>query len=86
MIEFIDKTPDVNGTKINRHNLMAAQGFIGMTTVFNDDGSITETNAEGQTRKTYFQDDGSIVQIFQGQKQIVKLITFPNGNVKEVIK
>lgn len=86
MIEFIDKTPEKSGTKINRKNLMAAQGFIGMTTVFNADGSITETNSEGQTRQTYFQADGSIVQVFRGEKQMVKLITFRDGNVTEVIK
>ena len=57
MIEFIDKTSQKAGTKINRANLMAIQGFVSKTTVFNDDGSITETNANGETLTTVFNDD-----------------------------
>ena len=42
MIEFIDKTTARNGTRINRATLMAMQGFMAETTVFNADGSIEE--------------------------------------------
>ena len=63
MIEFIDKTSTVSGTPINRVNLMAIQGFIAKTTVFNTDGSITETfvGSKTITMTTTFNDDGSII-------------------------
>ena len=32
MVEFVDKTSEQLGTPINRDNMMAIQGFIGMTT------------------------------------------------------
>lgn len=78
MKEFIDKTPENNGTPINRESMMALQGFIGKTTIFNDDGSITETNADGHTKTTKFNDDGSITETFVGEKTITKRITFNN--------
>lgn len=86
MVDFIDKTTVQDGTPINRHNLMAVQGFIGNTTVFNADGSITETNADGQTKKTTFNSDGSITEIFTGDKTITKKTTFTNTQVIEVIE
>lgn len=43
MVEFIDKTATVTGTKINRAALMGVQGFVANTVTFNSDGSITET-------------------------------------------
>lgn len=63
MIEFIDKTSETSGTLINRSALMAIQGFIGMTTVFNSDGSITETNSRGEIKTTIFNSDGSITEV-----------------------
>ena len=45
--EFIDKTSGQDGTDINRAALMAIQGFETRSTVFNADGSFTETNALG---------------------------------------
>lgn len=86
MIEFIDKTSSVAGTPINRANLMAMQGFIARTTVFNADGSITETNGNGETLTTRFNDDGSITETFVGKKTLVKTITFgADGTITEVI-
>ena len=76
MIEFIDKTSTVSGTPINRANLMAIQGFIAKTTVFNADGSITETNGNGETLTTTFNTDGSITETFVGSKTITKTTTF----------
>lgn len=76
MVEFIDKTSTENGTKINRRNLMAIQGFIGMQTVFNADGSIVETNADGHTKTTVFNNDGSITETFIGEKTIIKTTRF----------
>ena len=76
MIEFIDKTSTVSGTPINRVNLMAIQGFIAKTTVFNAGGSITETNGNGETLTTTFNTDGSITETFVGSKTITMTTTF----------
>lgn len=86
MIEFIDKTTTQNGTPINRANLMAMQGFMAKTTVFNADGSIVETDAKGHTLTTVFNADGSITETFKGTKTIVKNITFnADGSITEVL-
>ena len=55
---------------------MAIQGFIAQTTVFNADGSITETNSKGQTKTTSFEDDGTVKEVFVGEKTITKTIYF----------
>ena len=74
------------GTPINRTSLMAVQGFIGKTTVFNDDGSITEINDKDETLTTTFNDDGSITETFVGEKTITKTTLFNNdGTITEVI-
>lgn len=86
MIEFIDKTTTVSGTPINRANLMAIQGFQAQTTVFNTDGSITQTNAANQTLKTTFGTDGSITETFTGDKTITKKTTVnSDGSITEVL-
>lgn len=86
MIDFVDKTSEADGTPINRRNLMAVQGFEAKKTVFNSDGSITETNSDGQTLKTVFNDDGSISETFTGDKIINKITLFNgDGSISEVI-
>ena len=86
MIEFIDKTSTQSGTPINRANLMAMQGFVANTTVFNADGSITETNSKGEKLTTTFNADGSITEKFVGSKTITKKTTFnSDGSISEVI-
>lgn len=85
MIEFIDKTSQRAGTPINRANLMALQGFMAKTTVFNNDGSIVETNANGETLTTVFNDDGSITETFVGKQTITKTTTFTDNGVVEVL-
>ena len=85
LIEFIDKTTEQNGTPINRENLMAMQGFIANNTVFNADGSITETNGKGEVLTTVFNDDGSITETFVGGKTITKTIVFSGNTISEVI-
>lgn len=84
MIDFIDKTSEQNGTPINRENLMALQGFQAQTTTFNKDGSITQTNGYGHTLTTWI-DDGSIMQVFKGEKTITKKITKQVNTITEVI-
>ena len=85
MIEFIDETSENLGTDINRKNMMAAQGFIGMTTEKQTDGSILQTNAEGQTLLTVKNADGSFTQTFTGDKVITKIITKSGNTITEVI-
>lgn len=76
----------VDGTPINRENMMALQGFQAKTTVFNADGSITETNAKDETLTTTFNADGSITETFVGEKTITKTTTFnADGSISEVI-
>ena len=75
----------VEGTPINRENMMAIQGFVGMTTEKQADGSILQTNAEGQTLLTVKNADGSITQTFSGEKVITKTITRENGKIVEVV-
>ena len=86
MIEFVDKTSTTAGTKYSRANMMALQGFIAKTTVFNADGSITETNGKGETLTTVFNNDGSITETFVGEKTLVKTTRFDSdGTISEVV-
>lgn len=85
MIEFIDKTSEQNGTPVNRENLMALQGFVGMTTEKQADGSILQTNTDGHTLLTVKNADGSITQTFTGEKVITKTIKKQNGKIVEVV-
>lgn len=85
LIEFIDKTTEQSGTPISRENLMAMQGFISNNTVFNADGSITETNGKGEVLTTVFNNDGSITETFVGGKTITKKIVFSGNTISEVI-
>ena len=84
-IEMADE-PSEEGTKLNRDAFMALQGFEAKTTTFNEDGSITETNADGDTLTTTFNEDGSITETFAGKKGITKTTTFnEDGSISEVI-
>ncbi len=86
MIEFIDKSSIEDGTPLNRKNMMGLQGFDNTTIRFNDDGSIVETNSNGQTTTTTFNSDGSITVVFRGEKVITKTTTFNNdGSISEVL-
>lgn len=85
MIEIIDKSAETNGTPINRKTLMAMQGFIG-NIVSVGDKQIIETNTDGNRLITTFNDDGSIVETFVGQKTITKTTTFgADGSISEVV-
>ena len=74
------------GTPINRSNLMALQGFVGVTITFNSDGSITEKNNKNETLTTTFNSNGSITEKFVGSKTITKTTTFnSNGTISVTI-
>lgn len=86
MKEFIDKTSEQSGTFINREAMMAIQGFESIKTVFNLDGSVTETNSDGHTLTITFNEDGSITETFVGEKTITKTTIFnEDGSISEVI-
>lgn len=86
MIDFIDKTGEQSGTPLNRKNMMSLQGFETITTTFNIDGSIDQENELGQKKTTIFNTDGTIIEMFVGEKTITKTTTFKNdGTVEEVI-
>ena len=86
MKEFIDKTAEQDGTPINRSSLMALQGFIGTSIVFQDENTIIETNSDGHTKTTRLNSDGSITETFVGEKIITKVTIFNNdGSISEVI-
>ena len=52
-VEMADN-PTVIGTPLNREAFMALQGFEAFHVTFNDDGSITETNALNEPLDTVF--------------------------------
>lgn len=84
-ITFADNA-SVLGTPINRANLMAIQGFVASTTVFNTNGTILETNSAGHTLLTTFNTDGSITEKFTGDKVITRTTKFnTNGSISITI-
>ena len=84
-INFADNA-SVLGTPINRSNLMAIQGFVASTTVFNSNGTILETNSAGHTLLTTFNTDGTITEKFTGDKVITRKTTFnTNGSISITI-
>ena len=87
MIEWIDETEERLGTEANRKNFMAMQGFIDNEIEFDEEtNTITETNSDGQTKTTTFNEDGSITETFVGEKTIVKTTIFnEDGSITEVI-
>lgn len=76
-VEMADD-PVVEGTPLNRESFMALQGFADANTTFNEDGSITETNGNGDVLLTEFNDDGSITETFTstGGLSVKKTTTF----------
>ena len=84
--EFIDKSSGKSGTKINRKNLLAIQGFVASNTKFNSDGSITETNSDGEVLTTRFNNDGSVTETLVGEKTITKTTKFnSDGSISVTI-
>lgn len=85
-VEYPDGWQD--GTALNRQNLMAMQGFGNVETVFNQDGSISETFQDGSTKKTVFNADGSISETFTAGTQVmIKTTSFnDDGSITEGIQ
>ena len=89
MVNWIDHIDnEVEGTPVNRKNLMAMQGFESVTTTFNANGSITETNAKGERMVTTFNANGSITESFfdNNGMTITKTTIFnADGTIAEVV-
>ncbi|MCI5680183.1 hypothetical protein [Anaerotignum sp.] len=84
-VEMADE-PTREGTPLNREAFMALQGFQETKTVFNDDGSITETNEKGETLVTVFDADGSITKTFtnvEGVSISLKTTFQEDGSIAE---
>lgn len=66
-----------------------ANGFEAKTTVFNEDGSITEVDSNGYIKKTVFNEDGSIAETIEdadGNILATKTTTFnEDGSISEVV-
>ncbi|NCC17196.1 MAG: hypothetical protein EOM28_12900 [Clostridia bacterium] len=79
--------PTREGTSLNRAAFMALQGFQETTTIFNEDGSITEMNGTGEPLVTAFNEDGSITETFTNTEGVViakKTIFQEDGSITEV--
>ena len=87
MKEFIDKTSEKSGTKINREALMGIQGFQEFTIDFDEKNDIiTETYANGEKFITSFNDDGSISETLVGEKTITETTIFEDdGTIRGVL-
>lgn len=88
MVNWIDHIDsEVDGTPVNRKNLMAMQGFESVTTTFGADGSIVETNAKGETLTTTFDGDKVIETFVGGNGMAITKTTTLNadGSVREVV-
>lgn len=86
MRDIIDKTSERAGTPINRDLLMAIQGFEAQTLVADESGNtFIATNSKGETLTTTFADDGTIVEVFVGEKTITKTTTIEVGQIREAI-
>lgn len=71
-------------TLLDRDLFMKLQGFIASRTVFNADGSITDTNGSG-IQVTTFLDNGNIEQIFtstEGQSIGLRTIFNADGSIE----
>ncbi len=75
-------------TPVNRATLLALQGFEAVTTVFNANGSITETNAAGDVLTTVFNPNGSIAETLVGASgEVINKTTLfnPDGSINEEV-
>ena len=86
-VEMADN-PTVIGTPLNREAFMALQGFETKNTKFNDDKSVTETNANGDTLTTTFPTGAISLETFKGKDgQTISKRTVANsdGSISEVV-
>ena len=80
--------PTQEGTPVNAALLNAIFGFDNITTVFQEDGTIVQTDpVTGSTKTTTFNEDGSITELLQtGDIRLTKTTTFnEDGSISEVV-
>jgi hypothetical protein len=77
------------GAVADESTFLLHYGFVAVDTVFNDDGSITETDSVGYKRTTVFNSDGSITEyIYSPQNELLrtKFTTFnSDGSIDETV-
>ena len=90
MKEFIDKVSGVDGTKVNRANLMAAQGFAQFTYYRTNSGIEIEYEFDNGTANPDIEtlevsiENGQIIESYMGDKTIT-MITTPTANGYEAV-
>lgn len=88
MKNFIDKTSEQAGTPINREAMMALQGFQASSIEFRNDGAIVETNSEGHTLTTTFDEETQIIDrvfLADGRSITLRLIMGFKEITKELL-
>lgn len=79
-------------TQVERENLEKEISYLkeqGKTTVFNDDGSITEKFDNGMIKKITFNNDSSITEKLTKDEEVIKTKTTifnTDGSIKEVVE
>ena len=87
-VEMADNAT-VQGTALNRAAFMALQGFQASTTIWNADGTATETFSNGDSLKSEVGADGVIKYTFTAAdgSQVILKSAFFNGTISnEVIE
>ena len=76
----------VEGTPINRENLMAIQGLVGNVISVDDDGNIIQTNSKNETKIITPLINGARKTIFEGAKIMTIKTSFDtNGILEELL-
>ena len=84
MLEFIDKTNESPGTKLNRINMMALQGYQIETVEFGEN-SITKTNSNGDVETTVFEGNKITKTIVGKSSMKVEIIFSENGYERRIV-
>ncbi len=84
MLEFIDKTSESSGTKLNRINMMALQGYQTETVEFGEN-SITKTNSNGDVETTVFEGNKITKNIVGKSSMKVEIVFNENGYERRIV-
>lgn len=86
-VEMADN-PTAEGTPLNREMFMALQGFESLNTEFLEDGSVVETNKNGDVLTTTFPEDSISLETFvpaDGGTKLSLRTYEENGTIKEEV-
>ena len=84
MLEFIDKTSEDSGTKLNRLNMMALQGYQTETTKFGKN-IMTKTNGNGDVETTVYEGNKITKTIVGKSSMKVEIIFSENGYERRIV-